>query len=139
MPDTASYRQVPVSRSRAHSLTLVNRGTEALFVDSVVAIGSFDLPADPLTSTALFLPAADSLTVAVHFSPAVTSNGGDGLFLIDADGDTASTVASDLSWNSDQSVTRYPSGRGPFVTHSAQSIVDSIRLIPADTTVVEGQ
>ena len=253
VPDTVSYGQVPVSRSRERSLTLVNRGTEALFVDSVVAVGSFDLPADPLTSTALFLPAADSLTVAVRFSPSVAgsdsgglriqmtdlsgiplpellvplfgtgtdividevladpgsglsgdangdgtrqtyadefvellnrgpeavdlggwrlgdddaaavswfefppltwllggsravlfgggtpqgfadpatiftddgrignglSNGGDGLFLIDADGDTASIVASDLSWNSDQSVTRYPSGHGPFVAHSA--------------------
>jgi len=286
VPDTVCYGQVPVSRSRARSLTLVNRGTEALFVDSVLAVGSFDLPTDPLISTALFLPAADSLTVAVHFSPAVAgsdsgglriqmtdllgiplpellvplfgtgtdividevladpgsglsgdangdgtrqtfadefvellnrgpeavdlegwrlgdddaaavswfefppltwlpagsravlfgggtpqgfadpatiftddgrigdglSNSGDGLFLIDADGDTASTVASDLSWNSNQSVTRYPSGDGPFVAHSAppgdgrlhspqaaRSVVDSIRLIPADTTIVEGQ
>ena len=81
------------------------------------------------------------------------SNSGDGLFLIDADGDTASIVPSGISWNRNQSVTRYPPGAGPFAQHSdppgvgsdlyspgaGRTVVDSIRLSPADTTVVVGQ
>lgn len=286
VPDSVAFGQVPVSGSGARALTLVNQGP-AVFIETVITSGAFDLPADPVTAAALFLDVADSLTFAVRFSPPVAgvdsrslqvemidlsgipipglavplrgigtdvvidevladpgsglagdangdgtrqtyadefielfnrgseavdlagwrlgdddaslaswfefpplsilapagwlvlfgggspqgfadpalifsddgrigdglSNSGDGLFLLDADGDTASVVPSGISWNRNQSVTRYPPGSGPFVQHSdppaggiqlyspgvGRTVVDSIRLSPADTTVVVGQ
>jgi hypothetical protein len=78
------------------------------------------------------------------------SNGGDVLFLIDAAGDTVDSVSS-ASWPSDQSITRSlpncddfhfhaePPGRGErFSPGTPRTILDSISLEPADTTVEIG-